>query len=161
METFDAKGKSIQRGSYTMECRDGVIYMDMSALLDPRTTQSFAEMEMEISGDALQFPSRLTPGESLPDGTLQMKAGTGGLTLMNLNMTISNRKVEAAESVTTSAGTFDCMKISQESEMKAIVRKKFKTTAWYAKDVGMVKSENYDNKGELESSTVLTKVSGL
>ncbi len=157
METFDAKGKSIQKGTYSMECRDGVIYMDMSAMLDPRSMQGFKDMEMELSGDALQFPNKLTPGETLPDGTLQMKASTGGLALMSINMTISNRKVEAAESVTTAAGTFDCMKISQDSEMKTIIKMKFKTAAWYAKGVGMVKSENYDNKGNMESSTILTK----
>jgi hypothetical protein len=157
-ETFDAKGESLLKGVYYMECRDGVMYMDMNSLLDPRTLQGVSGMEVEVSGDALSFPARLNPGETLPDGTLTMKAGTGGLTIMNLNMTVSNRKIEAFESVTTPAGTFECVKISQDSELKAIIKKSFKSTGWYAKGVGTVRSENYDSKGNLESYTLLTKL---
>lgn len=158
MEISDAKGKNLTQGSYTMECREGVIYLDMSSMLDPRTMESFSSMEMEMSGDALQIPNDLEPGQDLPDGTMTMKASTGGFGLMTVNLSVTGRKVEAAETITTPAGTFDCVKISQESEMKAIVKKKFRSASWYAKGIGMVKSENYDSKGNVESSTLLTKL---
>ena len=158
MEISDAKGKNLTKGSYSMECKEGVIYMDMTSMLDPRTMESFSSMEMEVSGDALQIPNHLEPGQTLPDGNMTMKASMNGMTLMTMTLSITNRQVEASEAITTPAGTFDCVKISQESEMKAIIRKKFTGASWYAKGIGMVKSENYDSKGNVESSTVLTKL---
>ncbi|MBK9013540.1 MAG: hypothetical protein IPM82_05355 [Saprospiraceae bacterium] len=151
------KGKSVSEGNYNVECRNGVLYMDMSSMLDPRTMEGFKDMEVEMSGTALEFPAKLIPGQTLPDGCINIKAMTGGITLMNMSMNITNRKVEAAEVVTTPAGTFECVKMSQESELKSIIKKKFKTVSWYAIGVGMVKSENLDEKGNVESSTVLTK----
>jgi hypothetical protein len=147
MEISDPKGKNLSKGSYAMECKDGVILVDMTSMLDPRTLESFASMEMEMSGDALQIPNSLEPGQTLPDGTM-----------MTMTLSVTNRQVGDAETVTTPAGTFDCIKISQETELKSIVRKKFNSTTWYAKGIGMVKTENYDSKGNVESSTVLTKL---
>ncbi len=158
MEIADPKGKNVTKGSYSMECKDGVIYMDMTSMLDPRTVESFSSMEMEMSGDALEIPRNPEPGQTLPDGTLTMKASAGGLGLMTMTLSVTNREVGDKETVTTPAGTFDCIKISQESEMRAVIKKKFKSTSWYAKGIGMVKTENYDSKGNVESSTVLTKL---
>lgn len=157
MNFTNEKGKTISEGSYGIECKDGVLYMDLSALFDPRSMAGFKDMEMEMSGSALEFPAKLVPGQSLPDGNITMKANSGGMTLMTINMNVTNRQVEAAETVTTPAGTFECVRISQETEMKAIIKRKFKTVSWYAVGVGMVKSENLDEKGNVESSTVLTK----
>jgi hypothetical protein len=114
-------------------------------------------MEAEISGDALEIPNHLSAGETLPDGTMEMKVGSGGITMVNIRMSITNRKVEAEETITTPAGSFDCIRMSQESELKMLIKKKFKNVVWYAKGVGMVRSENYDSKGKLESYSELTK----
>ncbi len=151
------KGKSLSEGNYHIECKDGVLYMDMSNMLDPRAMEGFKNMEMEMSGNALAFPTQLIPGQTLPDGTINIKAMTSGIALMNLSLNITNRKVEAAEVVTTPAGTFECIRISQDTEMKSFMKMKFKTISWFAIGVGLVKSENLDDKGKVESSTVLTK----
>ena len=159
IDIVDEKGKSEHQGEYKMECRDGVFYMDMRSMMDPRSMQGLSDMEMEISGDELQIPSRMEVGDVLPDGNIIMKSSVNGMALMTLSMAIKNRKVEARETVTTPAGTFDCLKLSQESEMKSFVKKTFKSASWYAKGVGMVKTENYDSKGQVESSTLLTRYS--
>ncbi|MCF8248205.1 MAG: hypothetical protein K9J37_23550 [Saprospiraceae bacterium] len=157
MVLSNEKGKTLSEGSYNLECKNGVVYLDMSSMLDPRMMEGFKDMEMEISGAALEFPSNLKPGQTLSDGDVNVKAMTGGLTLMNITMSITNRKVESTEIVTTPAGTFECAKISQDSELKSIIKKKFKSVSWYAIGVGLVKSENMDEKGNVESSTLLTK----
>jgi hypothetical protein len=157
METKDQKGKSLTNGKYTMECRDDKVSVDVSSMMNAESMAGFSNMEVEMSGNALEFPNRLDPGTTLPDASMVMKAKSGGMSLFSMTMNITERKVEGTETITTPAGTFDCVKMSQSSEMKAIMKKKFKSTAWYAKGVGMVKSENYDDKGKLESSTVLTK----
>jgi hypothetical protein len=151
------KGKELSEGNYNIECRNGVLYMDMSGMFDPRSMAGLQNMEMEMGGSALEFPAKLIPGETLPDGNITMKASSGGLVLMTISMNVTNRKVETAEVVTTPAGTFECVKVSQDTEMNAIIKKKFRTVSWFAIGVGMVKSENLDDRGTVESSTVLTK----
>src|ERR1044071_4231767 len=133
MENTDEKGKSGHTGKYFIECRNGTIYLDMNSMLDPQATAGFSNMEMEISGNSLEFPNTLSAGQTLPDGMIEMKAKSGGMTLFNMNMHVTNRKVEGQETLTTPAGTFDCMKVTQDTEMKMIMNKKFKTTTWYAK----------------------------
>jgi hypothetical protein len=156
IELLDGKGKEINRSSYELECRDGILFMDMSTMLDPRTREGLSGMELEISGDALQIPTKLTVGQSLPDGSLRIKASTNGMALLTMSLRVTDRLVEATESVTTTAGTFDCYKVSQQSEMESFLKRKFRSATWYAKGIGTVRSENYDSKGELESYTVLT-----
>ena len=157
LEVSNEKGKNLSEGNYGIECKDGVLYMDMSGMFDPRSMAGFKDMEMEMTGSALEFPAKLIPGQTLPDGNITMKASSGGMTLMTMTLEVTNRKVEATEVVTTPAGTFECVKISQETEMRAIIKRKFRTVSWFAIGVGMVKSENLDEKGNVESSTVLTK----
>ncbi|HMQ63364.1 MAG TPA: hypothetical protein PKE06_21950 [Flavilitoribacter sp.] len=157
IEVISDKGKELHKGSYAMECRDGVIYMDLNSLMDPRSMGGLSNMEMEMSGDALELPADMDPGQSLPDGHIEMKAKSGGMSLMTFTMNVTDRKVEAAESVTTPAGTFECVRVSQNMEMKAIIKRRFKTVTWYAKGVGAVLTENYDDKGKKESYTQLTK----
>jgi hypothetical protein len=70
---------------------------------------------------------------------------------------LSNRKCAAIESVTTPAGTFECYKITQDVEAKAIVKVLATDITWLAEGVGVVKSESYDKKGKLMGSSQLTK----
>ncbi len=152
----DKKGKEMMTTTYEISCRDNVLYMDMTALM-PELTQSFSQMDMEMTGDDLQLPSRLTIGQTLPDATMKIKAGTGGMNIMNMTIEIVDRKVEGQETVETPAGTFDCYKISQTTKTKMMIGKEFTSAEWYAQGVGMVKSETYDKKGRVESYALLTK----
>ncbi len=154
----DQKGKAHIENAYSVTCQGDVLSMDMSARMDPRTLASFSNMEVEISGEPLQIPNSLTPGQTLPDGTMTMKAKAGGISMMSMTMNIRDRKVGDRESITTPAGTFDCIQISEETEVKSIFKINFRTTSWYAKGIGVVKQESYDKKGNVESSTMLTKL---
>ena len=78
------------------------------------------------------------------------------MTIMNMSVSITNRKVEAVENITTPAGTFECYKITYDVATKMMINVKMKATEWYAKNVGMVKSESYTSDGKLAGSTLLT-----
>lgn len=160
VKTSDNKGKILQTGTYGIECKDNAVYVDMRSLFDPRSMAGFENMEMEISGEALEIPSKLAVGQTLPDGNMTIKLGTGGTFFLTMNFAITGRKVDANEKVTTPAGTFDCYKITQETEIKSMMKRKFKSSTWYAKGVGTVKTENYDSKGDIESYTLLTRFEG-
>lgn len=114
-------------------------------------------MEMKFSGTDLEFPSALVPGTNLPDGTFTMEAFMNGIKMITLNVTITNRKVLSKESITVPAGTFECYKISYDSELKAgFAKKSYTYVTWFAPEVGAVKSEYYSVKGSLEGHSEMT-----
>ena len=75
---------------------------------------------------------------------------------MKMTVNIMNRKVEGKESVTTSAGTFDCFVISYDHESKMGIKIRGSAKQWYSEGVGMVKQENYNKKGKLMGSSLHT-----
>lgn len=155
-QVFDDKGKPTVNGSYTIQCTEDGIGIDMSTMMSQESMAAFSSMDVDVTGDALIIPNTLSPGQTLPDGEMQMQASMSGMSLMKLNMQVTDRKVESRESITTPAGTFDCVKITQTTTLDGFGKNAYTSTSWYAKGVGMVRTENYDKKGELNSYTVLT-----
>ncbi len=159
LTTTDAKGKQVTEVSYPMKCFQGVIYVDMRSMIPQQPGgQQSPQVEVEMTGTDLTYPPDMQPGQTLPDAEMEMTMRMGGLQLMNNRYQIKNRKVEARESVTTAAGTYSCLKISYDFEYKLMGTRTMRTEFWYAPEVGMVKSVNYDRKGNVESRSELTKV---
>jgi len=109
-----------------------------------------------MEGGSLEMPSKLNVGDVLKPGEMKMSFSSGGMTLMAMSISISNRKVEAIEDITTDAGTFSCYKISYDATTKMGITASSKGVEYYSDDIGMVKSEAFDKKGELLSTTVLS-----
>ena len=156
-EQLDDKGKPEFEQDLAMRCVDDIFYMDMKDMLDPKTMGGFKDMEISFSGTDLAFPAKMKVGQTLPDGNIDISISSSGFNVMNMNMNTLNRKVEAYEPVTTPAGTFDCYKITYDTEIKTIVNVKMKGAQWVAKNTGVVKSEQYDKKGNLSGYTLLSK----
>ncbi|NUO01113.1 MAG: hypothetical protein HUU01_10920, partial [Saprospiraceae bacterium] len=144
-------------GQFTVRCKDNTLFTDMTSLLGAQGAGAFANLEVSITGDELQIPANLTPGQTLPDATAQIKAGTGGVALITMNLTVRNRKAIAKETLQTSAGSFECIKITYTTETKMLGTKSIETAAWYADGVGLIRQESYDKKGAVESKIELTK----
>jgi hypothetical protein len=151
------KGEEVSKGVYEMLCKGDVIYMDLSNLLNPSALAAFKDMEVEVENEQMDLPNKLTIGQMLQEGAITMKAKMEGMTLLNMRVRIYDRKVEKMERIKTPAGTFDCVKITEQTEIKMGLKRTMASATWYAVGVGMVKTEVYDKKGEVESSTVLTK----
>jgi hypothetical protein len=128
----------------------------MTHMLNPAVTNVSAEMEVTVSGGGLELPSTLREGQALPDASMTMDIGSGGMKIMSMTMTMTNRKVGVRESLTTKAGTFDCYQLTYDFEIQTIFKKSFSVKEWFAKDIGMVRSETYDSKGKLEGYIELT-----
>jgi hypothetical protein len=157
-ESFDAKGKSLGTMELSAKCDGGVYYIDMKNLIGAQTMESYKDMEMKIDGGNLELPASMKAGDMLKSGDMKMSFSSGGMTLTNMTFNVSNRKVEAVESITTPAGTFECYKISYDVAAKMVVNMKTKGIEWYAKGTGLVKSESYSTDGKLVGSFVLTAV---
>ena len=153
----DKKGKVIMENrQFNVKCDKGVFTMDLSSFYmgDVNATK---DMQMEVSGEGISFPSTLEAGQDLTSGETQIKMKSGSMTLMTMKFNEINRKVEKKESITTPAGTFDCFKITSETEIKVLMKRTFKSATWIAKGVGIVRTESYNKKGELDGYMILTK----
>ena len=82
-----------------------------------------------------------------------------GFINMKMSAQVTNRKVEAIEDVTVKAGTFKGYKFSSEVNASAMgMKSKSNNTDWYAKGIGIVKTESYDKNGKLQSHTELIEL---
>lgn len=153
----DAKGKETTNMEFDVRCEKGTFFMDMKQFIDQKSMEAYQSMEMKFSGTDLEFPSVLVPGSNLPDGTFTMEAFMNGIKMITMNIAFTNRKVVSKESVTVPAGTFECYKITYDSELKAgFAKKSYKYVTWYAPEVGAVKSEFYNAKGSLDGYSEMT-----
>jgi len=157
-EYFDSKGASQGKAEMTARCEKGVYYIDMKNYLNQQSMESYKDMEMSIEGGALEMPSSLNVGDILKSGEMKISFSSGGMTFMNLSISISNRKVEAKEDVATDAGTFSCYKISYDATTKMGFTVSSKGVDYYNEDVGMVKTETFDKKGESMGYTILSSL---
>lgn len=144
---------------YSVKCENGEFYINMNNFLDKNALAGYQNMDITVDAEQMTLPSKLTAGQVLGNGRVTAKIASSGVNLMTMNTLITNRKVEGFESVTTPAGTFDCVKITYDLEAKVMFKVNMSCKQWYAKNVGAVKTENYDKKGKLESSQMITKIS--
>jgi hypothetical protein len=158
----DAKGDEIGKGLTSMTCSGGKISIDLRNLMASRASQAGKDMEVKIEGDMTEYPSAMTAGQSLSDATMIMRAYSSGSELSTTTIKITDRKVAAVESKTTSAGTWECYKITYTMDMKMKVgamsvpgMKPMQVTEWFSYKVGTVRSETYKNE-KLESYSELT-----
>ncbi len=163
---LDKKGETVSEGNYTVICDNGTIQMDLQNFVPTEIVEQYQNMKMTFEGDNLEFPANMSAGQTLADATgkmtVQMSEGAMGLTT-EMNFLYKDRKVEAQESITTPAGTFETFKISQtiESTIEMMGMKRttvFTSKTWVAKGKGMVKNESYNKKGKLGGSTMLTAI---
>jgi len=156
-EFWSDKNKPLDTREYTMKCEDGVFSIDMKSMLDPKSMEGFKDMEITFSGTDMSFPSSLSAGQVLPDADVTIGLASGGLTMMNMTVKVTNRKVVGVESVTVPAGTFECYKITYDAETKMGIKITSTAAQWLNKGAGSVKTETYDKKGKLTGSTVLSE----
>jgi hypothetical protein len=149
-EMFDKKGKSTVKASSNIKCNGGVISIDMKMMLPQQQAEQFKTTDAKAESVDLEYPSNMKVGDQLKDAHFKMN-GTSGPINFTLNMDITERKVEGKESVTTTAGTWDCFKITAHTKMNvkmAInIPTNIDTTEWYAPGFGVVKTENKGGGG--------------
>jgi hypothetical protein len=153
----DDKGEEVTELDYLVYCRDGQLEVDFSSMVAPGFMNQAYNMNTSVSGDDVAFPQDMSVGQELPDAELAIELQAGDKTVMTLRFWMQDRKVEAQETITTPAGTFDCFKISHTFETKALFTSTYSITEWYAVGVGAVRSETYNKKGKLIGSSELTK----
>ena len=159
-ESLDNKEKLVFKEEITVHQKGNVMYIDMGNFLNKATFQQNGEIpaEVEVKGNNMEIPLNPLPGQTLPDANIEM-AMKMGFVNMKMSADITNRKVEAIEDISVSGGSFKCYKFSGDVNTVAMgIKVQAKSIEWYAKNVGMVKSESYDKKGNLNGRTELVEV---
>jgi hypothetical protein len=164
--TYDDKDKQTSETTFDAKCENGTFYLNMASNADPKKAPG--NMTTTVTGDFMEFPGTLTPGMELKGGTMTInsvnsdpnmaKMPMGNITITNIT---SNRKVICDTTITTSAGTFNCVKMTSDQTMKSpLYTTVFHVVEYYAKNVGKVRSETYSDKGKLIGYSLITSISG-
>lgn len=148
----------LMQDTIRFRCKDNVFYIDMDKYLNQDQMKAFEGMEVKVVSEDLMYPPKLSPGMKLKDGSIRIDI-VGGIMKMSMTTNITNRKVEAHETISTPAGDFKCYKVSEDIQSKmAFVKTKIYSVAWIAKDIGTIRSESYNKKGKLDGITELMKI---
>lgn len=154
-EIMDKNGEVTATSSYEIICENDLVSIDFKSLMGPQMLNQFPDMELEVSGTALQLPNDLSEGQSLPDADLLAVVNMTPIK-MRLTFIMTNRKVLGYETVEVEAGTFDCVVISYDYESKFGVKVTGSTKQWLAEGVGIVKQIDRNKKGKKVSESELT-----
>lgn len=152
----DGKGKNMGDLSFNVNCNGNTASIDFKSMINPQIFEQFGEMDYELTGTNMEWPNNLTVGQQLPDASMEMKISMGGMN-MNLTTSITDREVLGKENVTTPAGTFDCFVLTSTTTAKMGISQTSTSKSWVTEKIGAVKSETYDKKGNIESTSLLTK----
>ncbi|MGF1639277.1 MAG: hypothetical protein ACFCUU_19525 [Cyclobacteriaceae bacterium] len=152
---FDKKDKEVYEGDFALICENDNIYIDMKRFITPEMTQSMGDFQMEMKSKNLEIPANLTSGQQLPDAYIEVKTVNSPISL-TFTTDFKDRKVDGKTTIETSAGKFDCYKISYVMQSKAMMMNmQFEVIDYIAEKVGTVRTESY-RKGKLQSYTELT-----
>lgn len=150
------KGKKSMEGDLDFKCSGGTMFIDMRNFVSEDQMKAFENWEFKIESENLEIPSTLTAGQTLKDASFLLTTVNSPLPL-KLNVKITDRKVAGNESITTPAGTFDCVKVTSNTSVHSIGNLNFSTVEWIAPKVGLVRSESYNKNGKLVGYSVLSK----
>jgi hypothetical protein len=155
------KEKIIATTESDWACEGGTLHFEINQMSfdNPQQSNAASGMTMDVTGDKMDVPSDFEVGQKLKDLTYNVKMTMSGMSLMNRTFKITDRKVETTEQVTTPAGTFECYKVTYKtSSQGGIGSGTVKSVSWFAKNVGMVKTETFSESDKLISRQILSKI---
>lgn len=163
----DQDGNVIEEGNGTMKCDHGNLSIDMKQAMPSSSMKQFEDMRVKADEAYLTYPATMNIGQNLPGATfhMEMYKKANNKRFATVDYTISKRKVEGKETVSTPAGNWNCFKITYNMVMKIKIGigipMHFTVTEWFAPDFGIVKTTDYNKKGEVIGSTELTSLKKL
>ncbi len=152
-KVYDKKDEELTNLEYEVRCSSGVFEFQIHGF--DIEQMAGADINAKVEGDFLDIPADPKAGQKLKDGELTLTLNDA----MKMTTTITNRQVDAVEEITTPAGKFEYFKITYDVATKFVIGVKGKAAEWYARDVGLVRSETYNKKGKLQGYSELTKFS--
>ncbi|WP_107039336.1 TapB family protein [Brumimicrobium mesophilum] len=156
----DADGEEfIPESMVTIVCENGTYQMDFTEFLPTEILANLQNMEVEMENTNINFPSILDVNAKLEDATATITASTSGVSVMNLKLNITDRKIEGIETIETEAGSMKCLKITQNTIVTSgFINRSLKSTTWFLPTFGAVRTESFNQKGKLIGVSELTSL---
>ena len=134
---------------------DGDVRMNVSGSYKSVVANIFHRDDIKAVDSYSVLPSDMSAGESLPDASSVLTAGA-----LKYSVNITARRVLRTERITTPAGTFDCVVVSEHKEEMGPGRNRTTTSlTWLSRGVGIVRHDTYDKNMKIETSEVLVSMS--
>jgi len=138
-------------------CKNNTFYIDMHSFLNEDQLKSYDESQITMDFKNIAYPTNLKPGMTLEDGYIEATINAGFPIVFRTDIT--NRKAETYETVTTLAGTFKTIKITEDVTSKiGFMTIKMHSINWVKMNIGNIKSESYDKNNKLISTTELISI---
>jgi len=155
-EFIDTKGKTISKAVNKVVCENGVMKMDMKMFIPAAQQEQMANGAATASNVYLEYPADMKAGDNLKDGQFNMDYEMAGGMKSSIEISITERKVDAKENITTAAGTWECFKITTKNKITTKIAGigipiKMDVTEWFAPGFGVVKTESKGGKTEITS----------
>ena len=144
---LDKKGKTIGKGISEMKCSGGRMMVNMQMMIPQSQTEMFKAADAKANNAFIEYPNSMSPGDELKNGSFRMEVDQNGVKQV-LSMIVTDRKVQDRETITTTAGTWNCFKISYKNRMNIIMMGipmppiNTEATEWFAPGFGIVKTES-------------------
>ncbi|RPD41067.1 hypothetical protein [Chitinophaga barathri] len=154
-------GKVMGQGKGKFKCGGAGISVDIKMMM-PSSPMAGQQATMKGSDAFLVYPSSLSTGQTLPDASFTMDTETNGMK-MSMKYKVTGRTVAGKEKITTSAGSWDCYRITFKADfimsmMGKDIPVEFTGTEWFSPGFGVVKTESVGKKGEKMGGTLITKL---
>ena len=106
----------------------------------------------------LRYPIALTENMELQPAKMSIKASVQGMELV-MGLAVKDRKTFGVEEVTTPAGTFECIKFTENQVLSLMGQEQVtQVTYWYGKEIGLVKQTSYSMGGLVAAELQLQKI---
>jgi len=155
-EFLDKSGKSINKTLNNLKCINGTFMLNMKIFLPAGKQGEQNTTAAKADEVYLEYPAEIKIGDKLKDGILNMELENNNGLNSSIEISITERNVEAKESITTAGGTWDCYKITSKNKLvnkTGVVGNPINSTVteWYAPGFGVVKTESSLGKTEITS----------
>ena len=152
----DANGKTITKGTNDAKCENGIMQLNMKTFIPAAQLEQMKSGTANASDVYLEYPANMNVGDQLKDGQFNMDYKSASGLDCSIDISISERKVEGKETVTTPAGTWECFKISAQNKINSKISNigiplTMSVTEWLAPGFGIVKTESKTGKTEITS----------
>jgi hypothetical protein len=127
-------------------CNGVAMQMNLKMMLTEGQLKPLTNAKVTTQGEYMDYPVTVTIGDKLTEGHLIVDVTTEKGINKSINLDVTDRVVGAKESITTTAGTWECYKITSKHKIITKVAgigvpTKTDVTEWYAPGVGIIKTE--------------------
>ena len=161
---YDTGNNVLAQQDLTYFCRNDTTFTDGLGIINYDGLKSFKNRRLSYQATPIAWPNQAAVGSKLPDGGVLVQVSSPSVAIAKVETTQRQRKVSGERvSVTVPAGTFSCYTVESQREVSTAARADLvlKNTGrqvdYYDPAVGIVKTEQYDNRGKLVQTRLLSK----